>query len=304
MIQDASAKAILSRCTLCPRGCEANRIDGERGICGASGSLTVARAALHHWEEPCISGTRGSGTVFFSGCGLRCTFCQNATISLGLYGKEIDVPRLSEIFFELQEQGAHNINLVTPTPYLPLIAEAIRAAKAEGFALPFLANCGGYESVEAWKQMDGLIDIYLPDLKFCDPRVARKYAGAPDYFERATAAIREMYRQVGSPVLDEDGMMTRGLVVRHLMIPGELFDTRRVLSHLLASYGNSIFISLMNQYTPPNPPREKAPDRSLSPAHYEAMIDFLVENGQRNAFVQDAGTDKESFIPPFDRTGV
>ena len=294
----------LASCNLCPRDCKVNRLAGETGICGASGTLTVARAALHHWEEPCISGTRGSGTVFFSGCGLRCTFCQNAPISLGLYGKEIDVQRLCEIFFELRDQGAHNINLVTPTPYLPLIAEAIVFSKSQGFSLPFVANCGGYENVEVWKQMDGLIDIYLPDLKFCDSRVARKYARAPEYFERATEVIKEMFRQVGPPVLDADGIMTRGVIVRHLMIPGELFDTRRILSYILATYGNSVFISLMNQYTPPNPPRENAPARPLSYRHYEAMIDFLVENGQTNAFTQDMGTDEESFIPPFDRTGV
>lgn len=295
---------LLQHCHLCPRDCGVNRLCGARGFCGAGDKPIIARAAPHFWEEPCISGTNGSGTVFFSGCGLRCTFCQNEPVSLGLAGREISVERLCKIFFELAEQGVHNINFVTPTPYTPMIRDAIVLSRRQGFSLPFVWNCGGYEHAETVKLMDGLIDIYLPDLKFFSRRTARAYCGAADYFERASVAIAEMVRQIGEPVIDGGGQMKRGVIVRHLMIPGELFDTRKILAYLTSTYGNTIWISLMNQYTPPTPTRDGAPDHPLRRDHYDAMVDYLVVRGQVNAYVQEPGTDTASFIPPFDLTGV
>lgn len=299
-----SPSSPLANCRLCPRNCGVNRLAGERGACGMGAEITASRAALHQWEEPCISGTRGSGTVFFSGCSLHCCFCQNEPISRGLAGKTISAGRLCDIFFELKAQGAHNINLVTPTHFIPQITEALRAAKEKGLGLPVICNCGGYENVETLRIWDGLIDIYLPDLKFYAKSAARTMCGAPDYFAKACAALAEMFRQTGVPVFDEDGLMKKGMIVRHLMLPGYLFDTRRILSYLCDTYGNNIYISLMNQYTPPVPDRKNAPDHPLRTDHYESMVQYLMDRGQENAYVQESGTDSESFIPPFDLTGI
>ena len=309
----------LADCRLCPRNCGVNRIAGERGACGMGADITAARAALHLWEEPCISGTRGSGTVFFSGCSLHCSFCQNEPISRGRTGKKISIGRLCEIFFELKAQGAHNINLVTPTHFIPQITSALRMAKEKGLDLPVVCNCGGYESVESLRIWDGLIDIYLPDLKFFSARLSKSICAAPDYFEKAAAALSEMFRQTGEPVFDSDGLMKKGMIVRHLMLPGHLFDTRKILAYLCSTYGNKIYISLMNQYTPPvstasaNADRSapeavkrntSAPDHPLREDHYEAMIEFLADHDQENAYTQENGTVSESFIPLFDLTGI
>jgi len=297
---------IMENCRLCPRECGINRLTGARGVCGMGAEITVARAALHFWEEPCISGTRGSGTVFFSGCSLHCSFCQNEPISRGRAGKIISIERLCEIFFELKTHGAHNINLVTPTHFIPQITSALRIAKEKGLNLPIVCNCGGYENVEALRIWDGLIDIYLPDLKFYAKTLSKAMCGAPNYFEKASLALLEMFRQTGEPQFDKDGLMQKGMIVRHLMLPGHLFDTRQLLSYLYDTYGNKIYISLMNQYTPPasTDTEPDAPDHPLREDHYEAMVQYLEELGQENAYVQDSGTDSESFIPPFDLTGI
>lgn len=295
---------LLTSCMLCPRKCGVNRLFGEMGVCGSGADIVAARAALHAWEEPSISGTRGSGTVFFSGCNLHCSFCQNEPISRGFTGKVISEGRLAEIFLELQEKGAHNINLVTPTHFIPQIRDALILAKNQGLSLPIVVNSGGYEEVSSLRLWEGLADIYLPDMKFFAAEIARKYCGAPDYFPKAAAAIEEMYRQVGDPVFDEDGLLRRGVIVRHLMLPGGLFDSRKILAYLISTYGNHIYISLMNQYTPPNPPRPGAPKTLLRPDHYRALVDFLIENGQVNAYVQEGGAAEESFIPAFDLTGI
>ena len=306
----------LTACRLCARNCRINRLAGERGACGMGSEITAARAALHFWEEPCLSGTRGSGTIFFTGCSLHCSFCQNRLVSSGNLGKEITAERLSEIFFELARQGAHNINLVTPTHFIPQITSAIRMAKQNGFTLPFICNCGGYESVEALKIWDGLIDIYLPDLKFCSGTLSQAMCGTADYFEIASKALEEMFRQTGCPVFDESTLMKKGMIVRHLMLPGQLFDTKRILSFLCKTYGNQIYISLMNQYTPPalisrlhsssgsQESHSPAPDRPLCSSHYDAMVLCLQEAGQENAYIQEAGTSSESFIPSFDLSGL
>ena len=331
---DKDFMSVLASCNLCPRNCRVDRLSGGRGACGMDSQIVVARAALHFWEEPCISGTRGSGTVFFAGCGLRCCFCQNEPISRGHAGKAISAERLCQIFFELKEQGAHNINLVTPTHYIPQIAIALQMAKNKGLSLPVICNSSGYENVEALKIWDGLIDIYLPDLKFHSSKLSKCLCGAPDYFEKASLSLAEMYRQVGPPVFDNDGILQKGMIVRHLMLPGHLFDTKKILEYLTSTYENQIYISLMNQYTPPaktaadpagsmnsadsnistdtkdiqnsNDQRDhaNAPDHSLSQKHYEAMVEFLIQHNQVNAYTQESGTDSESFIPPFDLTGV
>ena len=299
--------SLLENCRLCPRECGVNRLAGARGVCGMGAEITAARAALHFWEEPCISGTGGSGTVFFSGCSLHCCFCQNGPISRGRAGQIISIERLCEIFFELKAKGAHNINLVTPTHFIPQITSALRMAKENGLDLPIVCNCGGYENVEALRIWDGLIDIYLPDLKFYARTLSTTMCGAPDYFEKANLALQEMFRQTDEPQFDKDGLMQKGMIVRHLMLPGHLFDTRRLLSYLCDTYGNKIYISLMNQYTPPAKSLEEgsnAPDHPLREDHYKAMVQYLQELGQMNAYIQESGTDSESFIPPFDLTGI
>lgn len=300
-------------CTLCPRRCRVNRAAGERGICGMTDELTVARAALHMWEEPCISGEKGSGTVFFTGCPLHCVYCQNAEISCGAAGagKVIDTSRLTAIFLELQEKGANNINLVTAGHFAPHVADAIKRAKSQGLIIPIVYNSSGYESLDTLRMLDGLIDVYLPDLKYKDPAIAKRFSGAPDYFDVATRAIDEMVRQTGTPVFAgfgcqvEEGIMLRGTIVRHLVLPGHTDDSRHVISYLHERYGNDIYISIMNQYTPM--PRVRGYEdlgRALFDYEYSEVVDFAVSIGVENGFIQEGGTVTESFIPPFSCEGV
>ena len=292
-------------CTLCPRECHADRTGGQTGFCGAGSELKAARAALHFWEEPCISGKKGSGAVFFSGCSLGCVYCQNYGISRGTAGKEISVSRLAEIFFELEQEGAQNINLVTPTHFAPRIAESIARAKRQGFRLPFVWNSGGYEKVETLRMLDGLIDIYLPDFKYMSASLAGRYSGAPDYPRWAKAAVAEMFRQVGEAEFGGDGGMRRGMIVRHLTLPGCLEDSKAVLKYLFESFGNQIYYSIMNQFTPLEPLKDY-PElyRKVPRQDYDALVDFAVELGIENGFVQEGGTAAESFIPAFDGKGV
>ena len=291
-------------CRLCPRRCGASRRLGEHGVCGAGGSVVAARASLHLWEEPCLSGERGSGTVFFSGCPLKCVFCQNFEISAQLHGKEIDSDRLCNIFVELRELGAHNRNLVSPTPYIPEIALAIKLAKKQGFDLPFVYNSSGYELVESLKRLDGLIDIYLPDFKYKSPTLAKKYSNAADYPEHAELAIAEMVRQQPSPKLI-GGMMKKGVIVRHLVLPGQIDDSKAVIKQLYNTFGNSIYISIMSQYTPVGE-LEGFPElrRTVSEAEYDEVVDFAIDIGVSNGFIQDGSAAAESFIPVFDGRGI
>lgn len=267
--------------------------------------IMVARAALHMWEEPCISGERGSGTVFFTGCPLKCVYCQNRKIALGSVGKRISADRLTEIFIELQEKGAHNINLVTPTHYVPQIVSALRAAKHKGLSIPVVYNTGSYETVETLRLLDGLIDIYLPDCKYYSSELSEKYSHAPNYFEVADAAIAEMVRQVGKPVL-EGGMMKRGVIVRHMILPNCTRDSKEVIHHLLQKYGNDIFISIMNQYTPLEEGLQEYPElcRKVTKREYEKVVDYAISLGIENGFIQEGDTAKESFIPDFECEGV
>lgn len=289
----------LKNCVLCPRRCGADRSNGETGFCGATDKIKIARSALHFWEEPCISGKNGSGTVFFSHCSMKCVFCQNYEISAQSMGYEVTPDELADCFLDLERQGANNINLVTPTHYVPQIINAIKTAKKNGLALPILYNTSGYENVETLRTLSGLIDIYMPDMKYMSDKYAVRYSGAPDYFNIASKAIAEMFRQVGTPIF-KDGIMQKGVIVRHLMLPGLLFDTKHIIDYLYKTYGDNIFISLMSQYTPLEHVK-KYPElyRRLNPKHYEAMIDYCSSLGITNAFIQEGDTSKESFIPSF-----
>ena len=292
-------------CSLCPRECGVNRLNGRKGFCGQTARLKVASAALHMWEEPCISGTNGSGTVFFSGCHLGCVFCQNGQISRGSNGKEISIIRLAQIFMELQEKGAHNINLVTPTHFVPQIIEALRISRKMGLHLPIVYNTGGFEKLDTLQMLDGWVDVYLTDFKFMDLHLARRYANEEGYSFYAAKALEEMYRQTGEPVFDEDGMMTKGIIVRHMVLPGQAMDSRRIIDYIYDTYGDKVFLSLMNQYTPSGN-LEKYPELKVKVKTkvYERLIDYTLRKGVENAFIQEGQTAKESFIPDFDGEGV
>ena len=301
---------LYENCRLCPRRCGVDRTRSH-GACCMGNTVYAARAALHMWEEPCISCENGSGTVFFVGCPLGCVFCQNRTISRGAGGLPVDAGALADIFLRLQnEQHANNINLVTATHFTPTAADAIADAKSRGLTVPVVWNSSGYESVETLRMLDGLVDVYLPDLKYCDPALSAKYSHAPDYFEVAKAALDEMFRQVGEPVFAygrgdvEDGIMTHGMVVRHLVLPTHTDDSRRVLEYLHRRFGDSIYISIMNQYTPMSELPFSELRRPLTEAEYESVIDHAVKLGVVNGFVQDGGTVAESFVPEFDGEGI
>ena len=299
----------MDDCSLCPRNCHVNRSAGQRGYCGASATLKAARAALHMWEEPCISGTRGSGAVFFSGCNMHCVFCQNEQIAKGQSGIEISEERFVEILLTLQEEGAANINLGTPTHFVPQIIQGLEQAKLRGLTIPVVYNSSGYESVGTLRQLDGLVDIYLPDMKYSRTETAAKYSTAPDYAEVAKRALQEMVRQAGAPEFDRDGMMRKGVIVRHLLLPGHVTEAKEVLDYLYHTYGDLIYISIMNQYTPLLSMRGLASvypelDRKVTKREYDKVIDHALELGIRNAFVQEGETAAESYIPAFDGEGI
>lgn len=298
-------KKWYQECTLCPRECGMNRLNGRKGYCGQTARLRVARAALHMWEEPCISGTRGSGTVFFSGCPLGCVFCQNHTISRGSQGKEISVIRLAEIFMELQEKGAHNINLVTPTHFVPQIIEALRISRKMGLKLPIVYNTSGFEKADTLELLDGWVDIYLTDFKFMDLHLSRRYANAEGYAFYAAKALEEMLRQTGDPKFDAEGMMTKGTIVRHMVMPGQAMDSRRIVDYIYDTFGNQVYISLMNQYTPCGN-LDKYPELKVKAKSkvYQRLIAYMLKKGITQAFIQEGPTAEESFIPDFDGEGV
>lgn len=290
-------------CSLCPRHCHTDRSE-RAGACGAGDQLKIARAAPHFWEEPCISGKNGSGTVFFSGCQLHCVYCQNRDISDGIRGKTVSTERLVEIFFELRDKGVHNINLVTPDPYLPSVADAIKTAKEQGFDLPFLMNCSGYETTSQIRLMEGLIDIYLPDFKYSSPLLAKKYSAAPDYPDVAKKAIAEMVRQQPMLVFGNDGMLQKGVIVRHLLLPTHLTDSEKVLAYLYKTYGNAIRVSIMSQFTPFGLEEYPELNRTVTKEEYDELLDFAWKLGYRDCYVQDGEAASESFIPEFDCEGV
>lgn len=296
---------LSAKCELCPRKCGANRLENKIGFCGGGKEVKIARAALHFWEEPCISGESGSGTVFFSGCTMRCLFCQNREISRGEAGKNISVNRLAEIFIELMQKGANNINLVTPMHYAPQITSAIDEARKNGLSIPIVWNTGGWELSDMVGQVKDYADIWLTDFKYFDNSLAEKFSFAKNYREIALDSLKKMVEQTGPAVFDDEGMMKKGVIVRHLMLPGHLEDTKNVLRMLYENFGDKIWISIMNQYTPLcSDERYPELSRTVSDEEYNEAIDFACELGIENAFVQEGGTVGESFIPPFDLEGV
>lgn len=298
-------------CNLCPRKCNADRIE-HIGFCKETHTVRLARAALHFYEEPPISGTCGSGAVFFSGCNLKCVFCQNDSIARSDVGKIVSVERLSEIFLELQKKGAHNINLVTPSHFTYEIKEALILAKEKGLIIPIVYNSSAYELPETLRLLDGLIDIYLPDCKYSDNEKAIQYSSAPGYFDIAKAAIAEMYRQVGALNFDENGLLKKGVVVRHLLLPLGVKNAKGVVDYLHETYGESVYLSLMNQYTPMIDSlsllkvKDSCPElfRKVTKREYERLLDYVLSLDIKNVFIQEGGTASDSFIPDFDYSGV
>lgn len=297
---------MLSSCRLCPRRCSVNRLKGQAGFCRAAGrAVQVAKAFLHAWEEPCVSGTRGSGTVFFTHCNLRCAFCQNFPISQQGLGRPLTVEQLGRVFLRLQAAGAHNINLVSPTHYLPQVALALRRVRGSGdLTIPVVWNSNAYEAPEALRTLAGLVDVYLPDLKYAadaPDSPARRYSRAPGYFAAATTAILEMFRQVGVPRLGKDGMIRRGLIIRHLVLPGHLDETRAVLRWIADNLPHKVFVSLMAQYVPVYGARQFPEiNRRLTVAEYQQALDELEALGLEHGYQQEAGAASEEFIPAFD----
>ncbi|WP_416175687.1 radical SAM protein [Clostridium sp.] len=295
----------LKKCNLCSRNCSVDRLRGNLGFCKAGKNVKIAKVSLHKWEEPCISGTKGSGTIFFSNCNLKCVFCQNHIISSEHFGKEISINRLSEIFLEQQKRGAHNINLVSPTHYIPQIKQAISIAKSKGLNLPILFNTNSYANLESIKSLRGYIDVYLPDFKYFDDKYAIKYSSAPNYFNIASKNIHEMVKQVGKIKFDKNGIIKKGVIIRHLMLPGLLFDSKKIMDYINKNFSHSVYISLMNQYTPTYK-AYKFPEinKKLNPKHYYSMINYCISIGLTNGFVQDTGTSSKDFIPDFNLDGV
>lgn len=291
-------------CTLCPRACRIDRTQNNYGRCRSGMLPRVAHVMLHMWEEPCISGTSGSGTIFFTGCNLKCVFCQNHSIAIGQKGKEVSPSRLADLFLMLQDKGAHNINLVTPSHYIPGIAQALTLAKEKNMTLPVVYNTSGYDSVQSLTMLDGLVDVYLPDFKYVSSTLSQRYSHAPDYFEVASKSLAEMYRQVSDPVFEDD-LIKKGIIVRHLVLPGCTADSKEVIRYLYETYGDRIFISIMNQYTPlPHVASYPELNRKITDAEYDEVVDFAIDLGVEQGFIQEGDTASESFIPEFDFTGL
>lgn len=295
---------LLEKCELCPRRCNINRLEGKTGYCNAGYNVKVAKVMLHLWEEPCISGGRGSGTVFFSNCSLSCVFCQNFNISQEHTGKEISVEKLSDIFLKLEDQGADNINLVSPTHYIPQIISALYIAKENGLSIPVIYNSNGYENIEALKYLNSFIDIYLPDIKYFNDKYAIKYSSAPQYFSYAKEAVLEMYRQVGVPVF-ENGLIKKGIIIRHLLLPGLLSESKKILDWISGNLSKDVYISLMSQYIP----MYKAScfpeiNKRVSPKSYEWLIDYFLSLGLKKGYTQEYSSAQDVYTPDFDLEGI
>lgn len=292
-------------CLLCPRKCGINRRTGQTGVCGVSSEIKVARAALHYWEEPCISGKKGSGAVFFSGCSLHCVFCQNREISDGKAGKVISKERLSDIFMELAVKGANNINLVTPGQYIPDIVWAVNDAKSRGMKLPIIYNTSGYENVTELRLLEGIVDVYLPDFKYMDSTLSAMYSRAKDYPSVAKQALSEMVRQQPDVVIDDaTGLIQKGVIVRQLLLPGHVNDAKAVLKYLYDTYHDHVYISMMSQFTPIALKDYPEINRTVTRREYERLVDYALKIGITNAFIQEGDVAKDSFIPAFDCEGV
>ena len=291
---------LFNNCNLCPRRCGADRSSGKTGFCGMPDHPVVNLIKLHYGEEPIVSGTKGSGTVFFEGCSLGCVFCQNYSISRGPTGcgMVMDSASLSDAYLKLQEEGANNINLVTPLHFAPAVADSIAKAKSSGLKIPVVINCSGYDLVSTLKLFDGLVDIYMPDMKYFSSKLSAEYSHAPDYFSVCAGAIDEMVRQTGDIVLGDDGLLKKGVIVKHLILPGALFDSKHVIDYLTSRYGNRIYISLMSQYTPMPSAVGKLKERPTQRS-CESLADYLAACGQENAFVQEYDSSGKEMIPDF-----
>lgn len=294
---------LFNQCKLCPRMCGVNRNRGEIGYCRAGNKIKIAKAYLHEWEEPCISGKKGSGTIFFSNCTLKCLFCQNYYISELNNGVEISIDRFSQICLDLESRGASNINLVTPEHYVPLIIEGIKRARELGLKIPIVYNCSGYENVSTIKLLKDTVDVYLPDFKYFSDKYAIKYSGCKDYFKYASEAIKEMVRQKPKCIFNNEGNIVSGVIVRHMLLPDMEEDSKKILKYLYSLYENNIFYSIMNQYTPVRVCQYEELNRKVDKRVYEDVIDYAWYIGIRNAMVQEEGTVNESFIPKFDFEG-
>ena len=295
----------LGICTVCPWQCGVNRLAGETGACGAGALPKVALVSLHQWEEPCFVGEHGAGTVFFSYCNLHCVFCQNHEISQAGVGEEISIARLAEIFLEQQNRGAQSLDLVSPTQYVPQIIEALDIAKASGLCLPVVYNSNGYENVQTLESLAGYVDVFLPDLKYKDIAAAQKYSQAADYFSVASKAIQKMVELVGPPVFDAQGMMKRGVLVRHLIIPGQMKDSKALLDWLWDTFGDRIYLSLMNQFTPLyEVSAYKEINRKLTTYEYDQVVDHALNLGIKQCFIQEGRTASVDFVPVFNGRGV
>ena len=291
----------LISCNICPHNCEINRLNGEVGRCKATDKVKVALASIHNFEEPCISGKKGSGTVFFSNCNLNCVFCQNYKISQEGLGKEISIEELADIFIDEQNKNAENINLVTPTMYVYQIIEAVKIARNKGLKIPIVYNSNGYENVETIKKLNGYIDIYLPDLKYYYDDLAFKYSGIKNYFENATSTIKEMYNQVGAPNLDENGMIKKGLIIRHLILPNHIQNSKNVLKWINDNMDKNVFVSVMAQYFPTHKSNQFPEiNRKLTKEEYEEIEDYLYSLDLDNGYIQELGEHEEEYVPDFE----
>lgn len=289
---------LLNKCEICPRKCKVNRNNGELGYCKASNKIKIGGYHLHLWEEPIITGKNGSGTIFFSYCNLRCAYCQNYDLSFDSVGEYITIERLSDIMLELQEMQAENVNLVTPTHYIPLIKNSIVLAKEKGLKIPIVYNTSGYESVESLKTLEGLIDIYLPDFKYYDNSLG-KYSSVADYFNITSLALKEMYRQVGKPKYNKKGILKKGVIVRHLVLPNNYQDSKKIINYLYQEYKDNIILSIMNQYTITKITKYPELNQKVDPKEYDNLIDYAYNLGIRNCFTQEEESQSESFIPKF-----
>ena len=292
---------LLEKCVLCPHECKVNRNEGKLGRCKAGKNIKIALANLHYFEEPCISGENGSGTVFFSGCNLNCKYCQNYKISQELLGKEISIEELAEEFLKLQNMNANNINLVTGVMYVPQIIKAIKIAREKGLNIPIVYNSSGYESVETIKLLDGYIDVYLPDLKYCDNELGIKYSGIKNYFENATNAIKEMYKQVGEADFDENGIIKKGIIIRHLVLPNNIENSKNALKWIKETFGNKILVSIMAQYFPTNKAKDITElNRKLTQEEYDEIEQFVFDL-ELDGYMQDLEENEEQYVPDFEK---
>lgn len=290
----------LMECNMCPNNCKVNRTNGEFGKCKASVKVKIALASIHNFEEPCISGEKGSGTVFFSNCNMSCKFCQNYEISSEGKGKEITIEELADTFIKLQEQGVNNINLVTPTIYAYQIIEAIKLAKSNGLNIPIIYNSNGYETIETLKKLEGYIDVYLPDLKYYDDNIAFKYSGIKNYFDVSSKAIKEMYKQVGKPQLDENGIIQKGLIIRHLVLPNNIENSKKVLKWIKENIDTEVYVSIMAQYFPCHKAKKiEELNRKLTKEEYNEIENFVFKLGIENGYMQDLGEHEEEYVPNF-----